>query len=306
MRTVSFITGILFLSFSSLSQNVSIKDSAGQPVPFATVEIPKKRMALFADASGVVKLSLKDLLADDTLTISSIGFNTLIVAANRIGTEIILEKQVIQLQEAFIYNGEWKKENWGSLKKPKDFGVSFRMEGPGSQIGKIIKSLNGNKKPAWIYKVAFYTNHAENSRSPVRLRIYKIDKNGLPGNDILTESIIERIDKGKGWLEFDLSENEIKIPDGGLIIAAEYFDTDVSNWNSHKTQYIDSTGKKYKFDFKWYGGNFVSDDETNQGMTMIRHNGSWLLFNYLTAKKPGSKNLFSNNLVLQVWVRTPE
>ena len=292
----------LFLNFkSSLSQTITITDSTGQPIPYATIEVLKKKSALFANLSGVVDVSSLTLTEKDTLLISSIGYKDLFVSAKKLADKIVLERQIKKMPEVFIYSGEWKKENWGSLKKPGQFGSAWRMEGPGSQFARVIKSLNGNKKPALIYKIVFYTSHAENSRSPVRLRMYEINENGLPGSDILTKTIIEKIDKGKGWLEFDLAGDEIRIPDEGLIVAAEYFDTDTANWNSHKTQFVDLAGKKHKGIINWYGGNFLTDDEENQGVTMMKHQGEWRKFNFVSGKK-----MTSTILVVQVWVKTPK
>lgn len=302
MRCRGLILIFLFFYLSSLSQSVAIVDSTGQPVPYATIELPKKNMALFADRNGVIDIALFKAVGKDSLMVSSIGYRTRIVEANKLSGKVILNRQVKELEEAFVFKGKWKKENWGSLKKPGllfGFGCSWSLNGPGSQIGKIINHSDRNKKPAWIYKIVFYTVRSEVT-TPVRLRIYTIGEKGYPDRDLLTHTIIEKIDKGKGWLEFDLADNAIRIPEKGLIVAAEYFDTDSVHWRDRKIVYIDSSGRKREFMEKRYGGNFSTNDEIIQGETFVRANGYWIKL-LRDRIKPECENL-----VVQVWVRYPE
>ena len=109
--------------------------------------------------------------------------------------------------------------------------------------------------------------------------------------------LLSTIDKGHGWLEFDLSGNEIKIPEAGLIVAAEYFDTGKKNWNSINVNYKDSAGNKKKIIEKWYGGNFAMNDEINQGVTLLRIHGNWIIEKYSGIKEN------CTNLVVQIWVK---
>jgi hypothetical protein len=303
MRTVGSIIVFLCFKISSFSQTVKIVDSVGQTIPYATIELSRSGIARFADQNGEIDMSLFKIGESDSLVVSSIGFKSQKLPRQKMAGKIVLERQVTMLEDAFVFSGEWKKENWGSLKKPGllfGYGCSWSLNGPGSQIGRIINVIDENKKPAWIYRIAFYTNGAEETRTPVRLRLYAINEKGMPGRDLLVRTIIERTDKRKGWLEYDLSDNSVRIPEGGLIVAAEYFDTDSTNWHSRKVVYTDSSGKKREVVTTRYGANFSTNKENNQGQTVVRQHGHWIKVWH------DGKNPECENLVVRVLVRYPE
>lgn len=275
-------------------------DSAGVKVPYATIELSKGKKSFFTDSSGAFNLPFSDFEITDSITVSAIGFIKAAIPIKDIQGIIVLKRQMKALPEVLVYSGKWKKENWGAKSKPeflsKEYPSAWGLPGPGSQIGRAI--INENKaKPVWVYKVLFYFTHANNAMSPVRLRLYKMDEKGLPGNDLLEESIVKIIDSDKGWLAFNLEGQEIKMPPEGLIVAVEYFDTDAKNWNSEKVTYINEKGRKEKAEYKWYGGDFSTNCETAQGVSLMRLDGKWETLNNNTGA--------CNNLVVQVWVKYP-
>lgn len=295
-----FVVGLSEKSFSQITE-VSVMDSAGKSIEYATVEVWKKNKAGFTDKNGKIDISLMNLSNEDSLIISAIGFKPQLIFCATLKDKIILEQQVKKLPEIFIYSGKWINENWGTQKIRRfifnTYSCSWGLSGAGDQIGRVIKNLHPDKL-AWIYKIAFYTQGAGDVRTPVRLRVYEINEKG-PVNDLLTKTIVEKIDKHSGWLEFNLrDEDHIQLKDS-LMIAAEYFDTSISNWTSYKAFFIKNNGSREKKIIKQYGGNFATDNETNQGDTWIRTKGNWRTNRFLKI------NDDCRNLVVQVWVKYP-
>lgn len=306
MRNFIFII-FLFITKSSLSQVFTIIDSSGQKVAYATVEVLKKNIALFSDSSGMVNLSSYNLFAEDTIQISAIGYRELKIANKNIESKVTIQLVIRPLPPVFVYNGDLKSENWGSKKQKRVLFNSYYcgvdLIGPGNQIGRLIKPPDEKRGPAWIYKIAFFAQSKQpfgrNSETPVRLRVYTIDPLGFPASDLLTEVFVEKIKKANAWLEFDLSQSPIQLMDEGLIIAAEFFDTNPSNWHEERVRYMDSTGRMRTKTMKFYGASFGMNDEKNQGPTLIRRYGYWM-FN---ARQIEDK---CENLVIQIWVKYPK
>lgn len=303
MRVIGIIVCLLFFHYSSLSQfikKVNITDAEQKPVPFATIEIWKKNKAFFPDENGLIDLSVFKLNETDTLLFSAIGYEDFRECYARLDSNVVLQRQIVDLPEAIIYNGEWIKENWGTKEKPRpifnSFFCSYWLAGPGCQIGKVVKRKPGVKN-AYLYKISFFTAFAENTRTQVRLRIYAIDKNELPGKDLLLGSKIEKLDKGNGWLSFDLSEDPVRFINDSIIIAAEYFETDAKNYSTFKYTYKDKNGHASKETGVRYGGSFSSNREGEIEDILEKAPGlGWLKigrFNELKCK----------NLVVQVWVK---
>jgi hypothetical protein len=303
MRVIGIILCLLVFQFSSLSQSVkkiNITDAEQKPVPYATIEVWKKNKAFFANENGLVDLSAFKLNETDTLIFSAIGFKDFRESYARLNSQVVLQRQIVDLPEVIIYDGEWIKENWGTKEKPglffNSFGCGYGLAGPGSQIGKVVKRKPGVKN-AYLYKISFFTTYAEKTRTPVRLRIYAIDKNGLPGKDLLMSSKIEKLDKGSGWLSFDLSEDPVRFINDSIIIAAEYFETDAKNYITFKYTYKDKNGQTRKETGVRYGGSFSGNREGEAGDIIEKAPGlGWLKF-------VGVTKLKCENLVVQVWVK---
>ena len=128
MRVIGIIVCLLFFHYSSLSQfikKVNITDAEQKPVPFATIEIWKKNKAFFPDENGLIDLSVFKLNETDTLLFSAIGYEDFRECYARLDSNVVFQRQIVDLPEAIIYNGEWIKENWELKKNPDLFLIRF-------------------------------------------------------------------------------------------------------------------------------------------------------------------------------------
>ncbi len=299
MRIVFFILMMLTVK-SSLSQVLKVVDTSLQSIPYATIQVPKKNITLFADVNGACSLEEMALTGTDTLIISAIGYTTRKLAMNAGTREVILQRQIRILSEVVIYKGKWKMDNWGSQTKQRFTRNAARcgwvLSGPGDQIGRVVANKKSVKN-ARLLKVTFYTQHARGNVTPVRLRVYEVDEKGLPGHDVLVRTMIGYTNKNEGWLEFDVSEEQITMQNR-LFFAAEYFDPSKHHWKTYQVEHRDRNGHRELKTINQYGGHFALNAEEGEGETWRQHNGQWLRWNTLPAQ--------CHNLVVKVLVKYPD
>ncbi len=304
MKLIILVCCCLFFQFSSLSQIISIKDSTGRSVPYATIEIMKRKAAYFCNEEGVIDLGSLAIENTDTLIISSIGYRSKRMARNLIDQSVVLTAYSRQMPEAFVYDGNWRS---AALLKRKKATQGFTgpvelLKGPGEQVARIIypdKHANG---PVFLEKISFLFGNAANSRAPVRLRIYEVEEDLMPGADILTRSLVTKMESEDGWLDFDLIEDAIRIEEKGIIVAVEFFDTDSTYWHKDPNwMRVDSAGNPERYTEKVLGGYFILNDYQDDCRSYKRINGEWVRLENRMLIKPYE----CYNLVTAVVVRYP-
>ena len=155
-------------------------------VPYATIHLIKSNKYIDADAGGYFEIEISN--PADSLIISSIGYKTLKIGLSEIDLidSVFLDKQKVTLKELV-------------LAKPtiKTFGILDEKKGTSSSGGSIVSRLEMTtliEIPAEIefYRLSkiFIKGWNFREENPVKLHIYDVDSNGLPGNELLTKQII--------------------------------------------------------------------------------------------------------------------
>lgn len=214
LYVVLLLTSFCLQAQSYHIQLLSKTDSSA--VPFASVLFESRKTGFHSDEFG--RFSLKSNQLIDTIKIRSIGFQDtlLIVDKSKVKGELLiyLAVQSIILPEFRIFSDNKPYTS----KKPKKVGALQQWGGVGSQYGLLLddEKLMGRK----MLKAHFYLAHGGNPRYPFRIRIYSI-KQGELDKELSQESVIVRA-LHMGWNEFDISQYDIYVPEGGCLLAMEW------------------------------------------------------------------------------------
>lgn len=209
----------LSISFVGYSQEIYCKllsRSDSSNVPYASVIFENKKVGFHSDEFG--RFTLKSNQSIDTIKIRSIGFQDTLVIVDKskvkgelliylpVKSIILPEFRVLSINKPY------------TSKKPKKTGSLQQWGGVGSQYGLLLndEKLIGRK----MLKAHFYLALGGNPRYPFRIRIYSI-KQGKPDQELSHESIIVRATQ-QGWNEFDISQYDIYVPEGGCLLAMEW------------------------------------------------------------------------------------
>ncbi len=226
---------IIVSSFIGFTQDIIlsgqiINTNNNQSIPFATIEIrsPLDGIGVAADQTGVFELAIPERLINDTLLISSLGYNIKELPLSQLDVNqfllITLLPKAYSLSEVKIFPKPIVTSEFGILKRTPE------MEG-----GLLTKELtqmavfieNKDSLMGRIKSVSYYVKRRSGKpRTPFRVRLYDVDYGtGGPGNDLLTESLVVHPKQKGGWIEVNLLKYNLEIPENGVFVAMEWIRT---------------------------------------------------------------------------------
>ena len=202
------------------------KDST--PIPFASIKLLNHTAGSISDTSGNFALSLPALKQWDTLLISSVGFESLKIPAQK---AVLKSKFALQgfskNLESVIVRSFSKEEVAGAKSEIVGYYRSWNTQKTGGEIG---RSFLVTHKEYQVAKVRFkiYSNC---DTSIVRLHIRELI-NGQPGRELLTDSVAQIINNAtladKAY-EFNLSQYNIILSQKDIFVSFEVLAGSKSN-----------------------------------------------------------------------------
>ena len=247
---------------SSLTGTV-VDAASGQAVPFAIVEIPARHIGVQASEQGAFVLALPEALASaDSLRVSSLGYYSqpfaVLVASQ---CRLPLRAYAVALPEAVVRPSPNAPLILGAT--GTNPSLRFRSSGEAAQRGgHQIARFFPATSAAYLQSVGFYMNNSLaatlgpcNSKllnsAPFRVRIYAADgKDGAPGTDVLTNTLLAAAPRKTGWFTVDLRARNIHLPETGFYVAMEWVYTDAQYLCEFQ---VTNSSAKTKSSLIWYG-----------------------------------------------------
>jgi hypothetical protein len=217
--TLFFISSLSQFGYPQQTIKFLILDSISQfPVSYAQIFNAKKSIGTISDEQG--QALLKDIDTSDSITVACIGYESKAIVVNKSYEKIVLNPKPFLIREVVI-NAPRAKKNTNPNSKIKASSSLCNYFDKGYQIVTFNRSEN-HQDP--IHEVSVYIKKEISCSGKIRLRFYNTDSNGMPGENILPKSIIVGSKGVKGWVKFDLSGLNMKIPDEGVFIGIEFLD----------------------------------------------------------------------------------
>ncbi len=217
----------------------SVKDNQGNWLGYASISNTKHSSGICADSLGVFSLELP---ATDTLLISSLGFETIKVPVKKITENFItfyLKESPVFLDEVLVSPTN-KLTTFGIQNSKPDTRIKAQIKN-NFEICLLIN--NPDKLQGALKKVSYYIIKGGKHNTPFRVRIYSLDNNGLPDEDLLTQSIVVKSNSFNKWYEVNLSKKNISFPENGIGIAMEWLYTAEKAY-SYEDNNLKSFGQK--------------------------------------------------------------
>ena len=213
----SILILICLISHSIFGQNTAdgiIKNAqTNEPIPYVNIGILNRDKGTVSNENGEFTLEIPIEFVNDTIKISSIGYETKIFIANEFiktlkeNKTISLSEKIIELNEVVVSNKKLKEKVIGNKTKSKMMRGGFRNAELGNELGIKIKI---KKSPTYISK--FHANVTSNTgeKMKFRLNFYSIEK-GLPKEKLIDQNIIFSIDSKEGEFTLDLSKYNLVV-----------------------------------------------------------------------------------------------
>jgi hypothetical protein len=259
-------------------QVLALPDST--PIPYSTLTNQKRGWGVNAGEDGTFVINYSKEREQDTLLISSIGFDEIRIPYSDLydNMKVYMKIRPVQLDEVRIRNNVQITDIWlGSKQNASVSNICPRGEESIQEVALFIP--NAKNYQGYITKVGYYIGDLGKAKTPFRVRIYK-NKNGIPGNDLLMENMVIHSNKRNAWRDTDLNKYNIPIPVDGFFVSMEW---------------IVVPNKKYYVTKKWDDGRVTNEfgqcagstNEFEPGYEKIRYNGGqWESYPYRSRNNP--------------------
>jgi hypothetical protein len=200
-----------------------INANTGKVIIGASVNLMASKKGVVADSTGYFNFSIPRAKKTDSIVISSVGFHALKMGVNK-----AKELSEFRLNEAFkdmkvvTLKAFSNRSSSGSIYESAAFFRAWNFEKTGGEIGRIIAVPPTEYK---LEKVKFKVNNTCDS-CLFKLHIRSI-KFGLPGEELLTDSISILVNRQNVWSnstgmpEFDLSSYSIVLKGSQIFVGVE-------------------------------------------------------------------------------------
>lgn len=231
MRSITIFL-FCFLVQPALAQyelsGIIINQTTRQPVPYATIRSVQTGVVVDSDEKGVFRITA---FKQDTLVIRCIGYKEKrILSDSRTGGDTIyMEENPVMLDEVFV--GRSETRIFGILNKK--FGSS-RVGGSSAERSEIV-TLIEIPDSARLFRInkVFIKARRFDRDNPIRLRIYSINADGLPGEELLKESVIiskNNFDRKKQVILVDVQKQNILLRGESFFVGIQWITEKRVKW----------------------------------------------------------------------------
>jgi len=189
-------------------------------IPYAIIHSTKYNIFYNTDENGKFKI---DIPINDTIIFSCIGYENLTLVNFSLIDTIYLNEKINQLEDVIISKSLPLEIGILENKKTRSFlGESLNDNYEAVNLIKVPEKIKQYK----ISKIKF----KQKTYSPnmiFRLRIYNLDDNNLPGEELLKKQIIMSKEYfNNGILEFDLKDQNIILEKSSFFAGIQFISSD--------------------------------------------------------------------------------
>lgn len=276
---------IFILSFSLSAQIKGVvKDSiSGEPIPYVNIWVENETVGTTSEIDGTFSLAIKE---EKVLVFSALGYETKKLAST---IEVIFLKPIAyELNEVVVEQPRFKEEiEIGNFHKSAGYHISGDLEWSNAKYFKYELTYEETK---FVKKIKITTRSKVNN-AKFKIRIFSVNKEGYPDNDLLSEDIIVTVKKGKRKNVIDISNFKLVFPKEGLFIAYEVLKIES---NKYIFEYTESESKKL-IKKTYYAPDFESNivDEQN---TYHYRSGKWIKLQRWHNNETGLRERYNNKV----------
>lgn len=281
---------------------------------YANIMVSGYSVGTSSNENGEFILELNDSLINEFLIISSLGYETRKVSILKCFYKAIsLSPKKYELMQVSVQAGK-KKSKSITLNKfrikqcmlrhsasPFDTTgnhyIPYRPTEPSIEAGYFPYSEDYSYLK--IKEASIFANNLGDSISFFRLRIYAADKNKIPLNDLLTESVIVEVPPGRQIIPINLEDYNLYVPKNGLFIGFELLIIP-ENRNTFRNELgneaVVYSPFLYQERIKKYGNYWIyTNGEWKQSMYWYYKQGVWIESNNpdMTDKKVTGPYIFN-------------
>ncbi|MBP6557436.1 MAG: carboxypeptidase-like regulatory domain-containing protein [Flavobacterium sp.] len=206
---------LLFLISFSISAQIKgiVVDENNKPIPYVNIWVENENTATTSEEDGTFSINVS---GNKNLIFSALGFEKKTVKASQ-SSEVLLTSKAFDLEEVVISNSIETKQI--VIGQTENAMAQAFDNGPRMDV-KYFPYNPKYKKTKYIKKVTLYTD-CRIEDATVKIRFYKVDANGFPGEQMLKKDLIVSVKSGTKNNKIDLSDFNLIMPKTGLFVGFE-------------------------------------------------------------------------------------
>jgi hypothetical protein len=219
-KTFTLLLFCLISLISNAQITAIVKNSKDQkPIPYVNIWVENENIGVTADENGKFTITAP---INSKFIFNALGYDDKIMEASKIDGVVYLIPKVFELKEVVV----------SSAKKTIENKI-------GTFISKGINSFYGSGDNYPYLVARYFPNDTKSAETPFiksimpfcnsdikgakfKVRIFESKKNGLPGDELITENILVTVKKGASTPIIDLSKFNIIFPEYGLFVGLEF------------------------------------------------------------------------------------
>lgn len=192
------------------------------PVPFATVYVTRTKTYRDADSTGRFVINAE---AGDSAIISCIGYETLQWVIPQTSSMATVFMEPIVTNQPTVLVRKPTIEEFGTFKRNHDRTCIGGWEGDRLEIAALVEIPQNIA----FYRIASISIKGKdfNADNPVRLHIYNVDSNGLPGKELLQKQvIITKQENNARIVTIDVKDQQIMLENNAFFVGVQWITSD--------------------------------------------------------------------------------
>lgn len=204
-----------FFSISLVAQTKGIvKDSlTGKPISYVNIWVENENSATTSEEDGTFSINVSE---NKNLIFSALGYEKKTIKASQSAT-VFLNSKAFDLDEVVISNSIGTKQI--VIGQTENAMAQAFDNGPRMDV-KYFPYNPKYAKTKYIKKVTLYTD-SRIEDATIKLRFFKVDANGYPGEEMLYKALIVSVKNGTKNNKIDLSDYNLVMPKNGLFVGFE-------------------------------------------------------------------------------------
>ena len=191
-----------------------VKDSlTGKPISYVNIWVENENIATTSEEDGTFSITVS---GNKNLIFSALGYEKKTLKASK-SVEVLLTSKAFDLEEVIISNSiETKRIVIGQTENT----VAQAFDnGPRIDV-KYFPYNSAYQKTKYIKKIMLNTD-SRIEDATVKIRFYRVDINGYPGEEMLKKDLIVSVKNGTKNNKIDLSDYNLVMPKNGLFVGFE-------------------------------------------------------------------------------------
>lgn len=251
MNKIVLIFLVIYTTTAAQIKATVIDSITREPVPYVNIWVEGEDIGTTSDENGRFELNIDKF---KSLHFSAVGYVNKQITYGNLTAIVSIHPSITVLEEVVITKGKRIKERIiNPIEEAAPNNYFIKHDTLPTMLGLIVPYEPEYESTPYITKLRFVAS-SHSKRGMFNVRIYTMSEEGTPKEILNSKNLLIKTKKGRQIVEVDLSGANLKIPEDGIVIAAEWLVTKKNRYKVVKNMYDENGEPLHEKDWKTYYG----------------------------------------------------